>query len=134
MTEPTKNRKKELNMDQSESSSNSSADERTFLLNNELATVTNEGELVSTKRGFNGKLTFLPPADEVCEGFVFTGVCLSKEGGLHPAGGLHPGRSLYQGGGLHPGGWADPSPPHRILRDTVSEQAVRILLECTLVY
>ena len=114
-------------MDQSESSSKSSADERTFLLNNELATVTNEGELVSTKRGFNGKLTFLPPADEVCEGFVFTGVCLSKEGGLHP------GRSLYQGGGLHPGGGQTP-PPHRILRDTVSEQAVRILLECTLVY
>ena len=115
-------------MDQSESSSNTSADERTFLLNNELATVTNEVELVSTKRGYNGKFTFLPPADEVCEGYVFTGVCLSKGGGLHP------GRSLYKGGGLHPGGWADPSPPHRILRDTVSEQAVRILLECTLVY
>ena len=64
-------------MDQSESSSNSSADERTFLLNNELATVTNEVELVPTKRGFNGKLTFLPPANEVCEGYVFTGVCMS---------------------------------------------------------
>ena len=64
-------------MDQSESSSNSSADERTFLLNNELATVTNEVELVPTKRRFNGKLTFLPPANEVCEGYVFTGVCMS---------------------------------------------------------
>ena len=30
-------------------------------------------------------ISFLPPppADEVCEGYVFTGVCLSTEGGGH---------------------------------------------------
>ena len=33
--------------------------------------------------------------------------------------------------GLRPGGWADP--PLRILRDTVNERAVRILLECILI-
>ena len=25
---------------------------------------------------------FLPPANEVCEGYVFTGVCLSTRGGV----------------------------------------------------
>ena len=39
---------------------------------------------------------------------------------------LHPG-----GGSASRGGWADPPP--RILRDTVNERAVRILLECILV-
>ena len=29
--------------------------------------------------------------------------------------------------------WAEP-PPHRILRDTIDERTVRILLECILVY
>ena len=37
--------------------------------------------------------SFLPPANEVCEGYVFTGVCLST-GGLLCPGGLCPGRSL----------------------------------------
>ena len=37
-----------------------------------------------------------------------------------------------QGGGLPPGGWADP--PHGILRDTVPEWTVHILLECILVF
>ena len=31
------------------------------------------------------------------------------------------------------GGWADTPPPNRILRDTVNERAVRMLLECILV-
>ena len=36
----------------------------------------------------------LPPANEVCEGYVFTGVCLSTEGG-----GVHGrGRHVWQGG------------------------------------
>ena len=26
---------------------------------------------------------FLPPTNEVCEGYVFTGVCLSTQGGVH---------------------------------------------------
>ena len=52
---------------------------------------------------------YLPPANEVCEGYVFTGVCLSTgfsvwgvsiQGGLHP-GGLHPGGSLSMGVSVH---------------------------------
>ena len=39
--------------------------------------------------------TFLSPANEVCEGYVFTGVCLSTGGGVSVS---------VQGGGLHPGG------------------------------
>ena len=31
----------------------------------------------------NTLLAFLPPANEVCEGYVFTGVCLSTRGGVH---------------------------------------------------
>ena len=64
----------------------------------------------------------LPPANEVCEGYVFTGVC------------------LHRGGGLHPGGRADPppiqtpTPTLQVLWDTVKERAVRILLECILVH
>ena len=34
----------------------------------------------------------LPPANEVCEGYVFTGVCLSTVGGMH-------GRGAMQGCG-----------------------------------
>ena len=59
-------------------------------------------------------LVFLPPANEVCEGCFYT--CLS----VHRKGGLHKG-----------GGWADPQ--NQILRDTVNERVVRILLECILV-
>ena len=54
-------------MDQLESSSNNSADERTFLLNNELATVTNEVELVPTKRGTGGKFTWLYHVNNLCD-------------------------------------------------------------------
>ena len=80
----------------------------------------------------------------------------SVQGGLHPGGGrqgLHPGGSASRGregglhsrgsasrgvcihgGGIHLGGSTSRSrPTHRILRDTVSERAVRILLECILV-
>ena len=46
---------------------------------------------------------FLPPANEVCEGYVFTGVCLST-GGLCPKGSLFRGVSVQRGGGLCLGG------------------------------
>ena len=54
----------------------------------------------------------LPPANVVCEGYVFTGVCLSTAGGgvLHPRGVLHrEGFSIPGGGVLHPGGGGSPS-------------------------
>ena len=41
----------------------------------------------------------LPPANEVCEGYVFTHVCHSvRGGGLYPGGLLHPGGSASRGG------------------------------------
>ena len=60
----------------------------------------------------------LPPANEACEGYVFTPVCHSVHGG---------------GGGvcIQEGGWA--YLPLRILWDTANERAVRILVECILV-
>ena len=39
-------------------------------------------------------MRFLPPANEVCEGNVFTGVCLSMDGGSLSRSDLCPGRSL----------------------------------------
>ena len=60
----------------------------------------------------------------------------SASGGLHPGGsasiaGVCIQAGLHPGGGLHLGeGGAD---PHWILRDTVNERVVRILLECILV-
>ena len=50
---------------------------------------------------------------------LFRGVGVCIQGDLHLEGGLR------RGGGR---------PPNRILRDTVNERAVRILLECILVY
>ena len=55
---------------------------------------------------------FLPPANEVCEGYVFTGVCLSIEGSLSRGylfrrglclGGLCPRRVSVHGGSLSRG-------------------------------
>ena len=60
---------------------------------------------------------FLRPANEVWGKVMF----------LH----LFDSHSL-QRGGLHPGGGLG-RPPSRILRDTVNERAVHILLECSLV-
>ena len=63
----------------------------------------------------------LPPANEVCKGYVFTGVCLSTGGGgLCPEGRLCPGGSLSRGS-LSKGGLCQ------------HVRAVRILLECILV-
>ena len=68
-----------------------------------------------------GIVVSLPPANKVCEGYVFTGVCLST-GGV-------PGRGVC--GGHVWQGYA--CPPRQILRDMVNERAVRILLEYILV-
>ena len=54
------------------------------------------------------KVLLLPPANEVCEGYVFTNVCHSvhRGGSLHPGGGgLHPW-GICIPGGLHPAGSA----------------------------
>ena len=40
------------------------------------------------------KSFWLPPANKVCEGYVFTGVCLSGGGGLSPEGLCRGGESL----------------------------------------
>ena len=85
--------------------------------------------------------SFLPPANKVCEGNVFTGVCLSTGGacmaggmcgrGACMAGGVHGKRvcmvGAYVTGGIHGGGcvvWQERWP---------LQWAVRILLECILV-
>ena len=71
---------------------------------------------------FEHFVLLLPPANEVCEGYVFTGFLSTGRSALGE------GREgvCIQWGGQTP-------PPHRILRDTVNEWAVRILLECILV-
>ena len=98
----------------------------------------------------------LPPANEVCEGYVFTGVCLSTGGGrawqgvVHGGGGMHGGGCVCVGG-MHGGGcawlgacmvgacmtgghvWHACPPPRTDTTATVNERAVRILLECILV-
>ena len=100
-------------------------------------------------------MLLLPPADEVCEGYVFTGVCLStgEEDCLpppdrHPSPPgqipLTPGQTSPTPGQTPP--WADTprqTPPsacwdtHPSLPsacwDTVNKRAVRIPLECILV-
>ena len=55
---------------------------------------------------------YLPPANEVCEGYVFTGVCLSTG---------------WRGHAWHA------CPPQQTLWDALNERAVCILLECILV-
>ena len=72
---------------------------------------------------FLGYCTFLPPANEVCKGYVFTPVWLFTGGG---------GRSLHPGGSIS--GGVGQTPCHWILRDTVNEQAVCILLKCIFVF
>ena len=68
----------------------------------------------------------LPPTNEVCEGYVFTVVCLStKEGRAWQGGGVHGGGNVWLGGCAWQGGMRA---PRQILRDPVNERAVRILL------
>ena len=91
---------------------------------------------------------FLLAANEFCEGYVFTGVCLSTEGvcmveGGMCGGGVHGGWGVCMAGGRgHAWWWGSCNgrggmhathTPQQILRDTVNERAVRILLECILV-
>ena len=99
---------------------------------------------------------FLSPANKVCEGYVFTGVCLSTgrvSAPLHA--GIHtPWTDMpwaHTPLGTHPPGrlpWADTpqadcpghtppgqTPPlHSACWDTVNKWAVRIPLECILVF
>ena len=107
--------------------------------------------------GFCWSMDSLPPANVVCEGYVFTPVCQSfcsqmgacivggmcgrghtRRGGMHGRGacvaggcawqrGMRGGGHAWQGG-MHGGGHV-----WQILRDTVNERAARILLECILV-
>ena len=79
---------------------------------------------------------YLQPANEVCEGYVFTGVCLSM-GGCLP---LVPGGvCLWSWGCLPHTPWADSSlyPVHAGIHTPLPGgyywRAVRILLECILV-
>ena len=104
-------------------------------------------------------LGLLPPAKEVCEGYVFTGVCLSTGGRACMAGGRtwqgfvrgrvcvwwgHPWWGVcdeghaWQGACMAgracmPGGMHGGGRVWQTPRDTVNERAVRILLECILV-
>ena len=84
---------------------------------------------------------FLPPANEVCEGYVFTGVCPQGGwrawcwgtcvlGGMRGGGGCAWcwGCAWCRGACVVLGGMRG------IRRDTVNERAVRILLECILVF
>ena len=102
------------------------------------------------------KQSLLLPANEVCEGNVFTGVCLSMGEVCIPActgqwvcipacaeGVVCPGGCLSKGclpsGVSTRGVWQIPPTrtrgrhPRQILWDTVNKQAVRIPLECILV-
>ena len=79
---------------------------------------------------------FLPPATKLGQGYVFTGVCDSVNGG-----GCLPQRMLgYPPGSRHPPtadtppGADTPTPAQSMLGDTVNARAVHILLECNLVY
>ena len=93
---------------------------------------------------------FLPPAKEVCEGYVFTGVCLSGghawqeggmcgwrgacmagRGGVHGRGACMACACAWQGACMT--GVVAHTSPQQILRETVNERAERILLECILV-
>ena len=51
-------------------------------------------------------MNFSPPANEVCEGYVFTGVCLSTGGGdvCGRAGACTAGGGCAWQGGVHGGG------------------------------
>ena len=54
---------------------------------------------------------FLPTANEVCEGYVFTGVCLSTGGG---GGSASRGGVCIGGGGICIQGWGWETPPSDI--------------------
>ena len=75
---------------------------------------------------------YLPPANEVCEGYVFTPVCqsfCSQGEGSTWAGSPPAGTPSWQ---VHPTGRYTPL-EQCMLGDTGNRRAVRILLECILV-
>ena len=52
----------------------------------------------STWEIFSFRFSLLPPANEVCEGYVFTGLCLSTEGVCMEGGHAWQGRCAWWGG------------------------------------
>ena len=76
------------------------------------------------------KRLYLPPANEVCEGYVFTPVCHSvHRGGLPQCMlGCTPGTI-----GRHSPPQEQTPPEQCMLGDTGNKRALRILLECNLV-
>ena len=84
----------------------------------------------------------LLPTNEVCKGYVFTGVCLSTGGVSAPFyAGIHTPMSRCPHEQMPPRQtppwedtpWADTPPLHSACWDTVNKQAVRIPLECIFV-
>ena len=71
-------------------------------------------------------IELLPPANEVCEGYVFTPVCRSfcSQGGVQVQ--VHPQAGTPPLGQVHP-------PGHSACWNTVNNRAVRIPLECILI-
>ena len=72
---------------------------------------------------------FLLSANEVCEGYVFTGVCLSTGGGsaplhagIHPPGRHHPGQTPPQPD-TPPPGQTPPCPVHAGIQSTSGRYA-----------
>ena len=65
----------------------------------------------------------------VAGGMHGRGVCMAGEGGMHGGGVCMAGGCAWPGDVLGRGACV----PQQILRDTVNERAVRILLECILV-
>ena len=83
--------------------------------------------------------TSLPPANKVCKGNVFTGVCLSTCGVSAP---LHAGKHTPRPEANTPLEQTPPqsrppgadTPAQCMLGDTANKRAVRIPLECILVH
>ena len=83
--------------------------------------------------------SLLPPATKLGQGNIFRSVCQefcpqggAWQGGMRGRGGIHRGRAWCMHGGCMAGGMAGGC-AWQILRDTVNERTVRILLECILV-
>ena len=76
---------------------------------------------------YDSSIILLRPANKVCEGYVFTDVCLSTGGCAWLPGAR--GCAWWRGVCVTKGGGV-----RGIGRDTINERAVRILLECILVW